>query len=147
MKNHLILTVGLPRSGKSTWSSYLVKTYGYGIVNPDSIRLALYRRPYIVDAEEMVWTIAKIMVKSLFLTGYETVILDSTNMTRKARDRWASDDWTRGYKYFNTDVATCLERADQSAIDEEHREGLCGAIKRMNEEYEPVNEEEEGISS
>ncbi|KKK82651.1 hypothetical protein LCGC14_2801230, partial [marine sediment metagenome] len=46
----LILTVGLPRSGKSTWA----RKQGHPIVNPDSIRLALYGEPFIEEAEPMI---------------------------------------------------------------------------------------------
>ena len=138
---HLILTVGLPKSGKSTYSSASVRC-NCAVVNPDAIRLALYGKPYIECAEPMVWTIAHLMVKSLFGAGHDTVILDSTNINRKQRDQWISDDWTRGYKYFNTDVVICLERASKTAIDDEHYEGLRKAIIRMVEEYEPVEEEE-----
>ncbi len=44
----LICTVGLPRSGKSTWC----KTQSYPIVNKDSIRLALHGQRYLQDAEK-----------------------------------------------------------------------------------------------
>lgn len=42
----LILTIGLPRSGKSTWA----KQQGCPVVNPDSIRLALHGKAYIQEA-------------------------------------------------------------------------------------------------
>jgi len=103
----LILTVGLPRGGKSTWC----KTKDYPIVNPDLIRLALHGRPFIADAEPMVWAIAKVMVKYFFLEGHDIVILDSTSTTRKRRDEWKSKDWTREYHVINTNKEICKERA------------------------------------
>ena len=69
----LILTVGLPRSGKSTWA----KKQGYPIINPDSIRLALHGEHFIEDAEPMVWTIAMYMTKALFLAGHNKIIIDA----------------------------------------------------------------------
>jgi len=103
----LIMTVGLPRSGKSTWSRKTI----YPIVNPDSIRLALYNKPFIKECEPMVWTITRYMVKSLFLAGHEIVILDATNLKKSDRLKWISKDWTCQYQYFDTSVEVCIERA------------------------------------
>ena len=77
MKNKtLILTVGLPRSGKSTWAMQ----QGYPVVNPDSIRLALHGHRFREESEEHVWAIAKTMVNSLFIAGHDKVIVDATNI-------------------------------------------------------------------
>ena len=38
----IIVTVGLPRSGKTTWA----REQGYPIVNPDSIRLSLHGKRF-----------------------------------------------------------------------------------------------------
>ena len=64
----LILTVGLPRSGKSTWAAQT----GWPIVNRDAIRLALHGQAYIQDAEDMVTAIETYMVKALFGAGNNT---------------------------------------------------------------------------
>ena len=49
----LILTVGLPRSGKSTWALQ----QGHPVVNRDGIRKALHGEVYLQPAEDMVTTI------------------------------------------------------------------------------------------
>jgi predicted kinase len=103
----LIMTVGLPRSGKSTWA----KKQNLPIVNPDSIRLAIHGQPFISEAESLVWTIAKYMVKSLFITGHNKVILDATNLTESRRQEWEDDMWEIKYKYFNTSPEECKRRA------------------------------------
>jgi len=137
--NTLIMTVGLPRSGKTT----RVKVLGHPIVNPDSIRLAIHGRPYIQTAEPLVWATAKYMVRSLFIAGHKTVVLDSTNTTRKRRDEWASKEWSRDFEVVLTSLEDCLERAHkQYSDDEESRNGLIGAIKRMHEGWEHVSEDE-----
>lgn len=135
----LILTVGLPQSGKTTWA----RMQECPIVNPDSIRLALHGKPFISDAEPFVWAIAKCMVKALFLAGHETVVVDSTNTTRKRRDEWKSSKWTREYFEFERDPALCKQRAEVTCKDAEHLAGLVSAIDRMNEQYEPVAYDEE----
>ena len=138
----LILTVGLPQSGKSTWA----RMQGCPIVNPDSIRLALHGKPFLPEAEQFVWAIAKCMVNALFLAGHETVVLDATNTTRKRRDEWKSSKWMREYFEFERDPALCKQRAKQTAIDLEHLDGLLLAIDRMNEQYESVGFDEEMVS-
>ena len=129
----LVLTIGLPRSGKSTWAL----TRGFPIVNPDSVRLALHGQAFIAEAESMVWTIAKYMVRALFLAGHDTVILDATNVTRKRRDDWWSTEWIRKYKVFNASAATCIKRARKGG-----REDLVPIIERMAEQLEELNDDE-----
>lgn len=123
----LILTVGLPRSGKSSWA----KKQGLPMVNPDSIRLALHGQIFIEEAELQVWCIARYMVKALFYAGHNKVILDATNLTKERRDFWKNDMWKRSYVYFDMTKDECINRAI-----EENRSGLIGIILKMNDEKE-----------
>jgi len=135
MKKTLILCVGLPRSGKSTWVSKKIKDFV--VINPDSIRLAIYNQPFIQEAEPFVWMLSKYMVESLFLAGHDKIILDSTNITKKARDFWESDKWVRRYKFFKTSKEICIERAKKDG-----RDYLIPIIERMASSFEPVEDEE-----
>ncbi len=83
------------------------------MVNPDAIRLALHGKRYLRDAEPMVWAIAEYMVKSLFLAGHDTVVLDACNTTKKRRDEWKSDDWDIGVVHINTSKEECIKRAKE----------------------------------
>lgn len=80
----LILTVGLPQSGKSTWS----REQGHPIVNRDSIRFAIAGDIRNYHYEERVTKIEKIMVKALFKAGHDTVIVDDTHLKQKYIDAW-----------------------------------------------------------
>ena len=80
----LYATVGLPRSGKSTWA----KQSGLPVVCPDAIRLALHGEAFIDLAEPFVWAIAKTMVRALFEAGHDAVVLDACNATAKRRADW-----------------------------------------------------------
>ena len=121
----LILTVGLPRSGKSTWA----RKQGHPIVNPDSIRLALHGEGFIASAEPFVWAIAYNMAKALFLAGHDTVIIDATNTTEERRYDWIlkfKDLAEITYECFYTPIAACLDRA---VLD--GKEYLVPVINRM----------------
>lgn len=110
MKNNLILTVGLPYSGKSHWAKSQNR---WPVVNPDSIRLAATGRRYHQDFEPMVWAMAKIFVRSLFLAGHDTVIVDATNNTEERRELWVDDLWVRTFVVMDIAAATCIARAQK----------------------------------
>lgn len=129
----LIVTVGLPRSGKTTWA----RSQKHPIVCPDSIRLALHRQRYVEDAEAFVWAIARVMVKSLFYAGHKTVIVDACSNTRKRRDAWISESWMTAFKVIDTSVELCLHRAI-----EEGDGYIIPIIERMAAESEPLGPDE-----
>lgn len=125
----LICTVGLPRSGKTTWA----RQQGHPIVNPDSIRLALHGQRFAGVAEPFVWAIARCMVRSLFFAGHDVVILDATNISKKRRDEWITQDWLTYFKEMGTPLEECLRRAVESGDGE-----IIPVIERMALEYEPL---------
>ena len=130
----LIMTVGLPRSGKSTWA----RTQGYPIVNPDSIRLALYNKDFWAPGEKMVWAVARTMVNSLFLAGHDVVILDATNVQKPLRDDWKTDqviEYRIRYKLVETPKEVCINRAGSNTT-------LIEVIQRMSEVFDPLQEDE-----
>jgi predicted kinase len=129
----LIATVGLPRSGKSTWA----KSQAYPIVNPDAIRLALHGQRFAANAEPFVWATAKVMVRALFGAGHKAVILDATNITRKRRDEWKSKEWGLFFKNIPTGSITCTARAIA-----EKDEDILPVIERMAAEYEAIQDDE-----
>jgi predicted kinase len=125
----LILTIGLPRSGKSTWA---IDT-GFPIVNRDSIRLALHGQAYIQEAEDMVTAIEMYMVKSLFLAGHNTIIIDATHLKREYRVKWENEDWEVKHQYFDTSKVVCIQRAKN-----DNKEYLVPIIERMAEESDVI---------
>lgn len=127
MRKLLIGTVGLPRSGKTTWA----RSRGWPIVNPDSIRLALHGVRFRSEAEPMVWVMAKYMVKSLFLAGHDKVILDATNVTVERRRQWSDPDWDVFWQLVDTHPSVCVERARSQDDDL-----LVPVIERMASQME-----------
>ena len=131
----LTLTVGLPRSGKTTWA----REQGVPMVNPDSIRLALHGQAFRPESEPMVWAIAETMVRALFLAGHAHVILDATNVTRERRARWEKPDWETRFAVFEATVELCKWRARDS-----QSEHLLPVIDRMAATWEPLTPDEAG---
>lgn len=121
----LIVMVGLPKSGKSTWA----KIQNYPIVNKDAIRLALHGQRFVIEAESFVDALATYMVKSLFLAGHETVIVDECHNTEKRRKRWLSDNWQIEYKIIPVMREECIRRAE-----EENDLEIIPVIERMSQE-------------
>ncbi len=114
MQKTLLLTVGLPRAGKSTWARQMAERYNCPIVNPDSVRLAIHGQRFLLSAEGYVWACVNTMVKALFLAGHDLLILDATNVTRKRRSTWESADWGTLYVLLKTSRAECIQRAVES---------------------------------
>ncbi len=109
----LVCMVGLPYSGKSHKAKQLSFGEGWPVVCPDSIRVALHGRKFIPEAEPYVWAIAKTMIRALFLSGHNAVILDATNTTKKRRDEWISKDWSTHFSYVGTPKDVCIKRATE----------------------------------
>ena len=138
MTNKLIVMVGLPRSGKSTWA---VKQ-GLPIVSADAIRLALYNdmgegERFLKSAEPMVWVICTLMVNALFKAGNTSVIVDNCHVKRRYRDEWQSDKWDTRFKRIGTSYQTCMARAISENDDE-----IMPIIEKMSKEFEPLESDE-----
>lgn len=129
--HRLILTVGLPYSGKTTWALLT----NLPVVSPDCIRMAIHGMRFIPETEPLVWAIARIMVRALFLTGHDNVILDACNNTRKRRDEWLDDLWDVEYQIMREPASVCIRRAIADNDDE-----IIPVIQRMWDEHEPVDE-------
>lgn len=132
-ENTLIVTVGLPRSGKSTWA----RTQLHPIVNLDSIRLALHGGRFIASAEPHVAAIARTMVSALFFAGHQTVIFDATNVSRHRRSSWVSPRWKLRFALVGTSPAECIRRAEL-----ENDQDIIPVIRRMAGEWEDLTSEE-----
>jgi len=129
MAKKLILTVGLPRSGKSTWARYT----NHPIVNPDAIRLAMHGLRFQAVAEQWVWPMVFTMASALFLAGHETVVVDATNVSARRRNERINK--FPGYeielKVFDTSPEECKKRAILTG-----QEDLLPVIDRMVKDWD-----------
>ncbi len=129
----LICTMGLPRCGKSTWA----RNQPFPVISPDAVRLALYGQRFWEPGEKMVWALVPLMVRTLFESGNNAVILDATNITLWQRDQWQSDEWETVFYHIDTPVGVCVERAVDTGQND-----LIKVIAEMVERFEPLEEDE-----
>lgn len=114
----LIATVGLPRSGKTTWALKYSREHAIPIVNPDSVRLAIHGQRFVASAEQYVWATVHAMIRSLFIAGHDRVILDATNISRKRRDALQSKDYDVAFMVIDTSPDICKLRAQAEGDSE-----------------------------
>lgn len=136
----LILYVGLPRAGKSTFLQRRTGMIKSPVVTPDEIRKVLGCFPHCGKRETEVWHIARVMVESLFGSGAPVVILDATNVTRKRRAEWKSDKWDTAVVWIDTSKEVCKERALANKQDD-----LIAVIDRMADTFEAPDKDAEGF--
>lgn len=132
-QQELILMVGLPRSGKTTWAKeYVKENPNTIIVSPDTIRFALHGKRFIVEAEEFVWAIHYTMVKTLLLQGYD-VLVDATNTTEKRRKpyHYKFKNCNIMNKIITTSKEECIRRATTEGDND-----IIPIIEKMAEQYE-----------
>lgn len=144
--HELYVTVGLPRSGKSTWALKASEQHGWPIVCPDSVRLALHGQRYQQEAEDFVWAITKTMVRALFLAGHTGVILDTTNTTEKRRKVWmprSSDPWdVTNFVPILAKKEECIKRANDN-----YDALIVPVIERMAEAFQVLTPEEPMVTA
>ena len=130
----LTLMVGLPRSGKSTWS----KKTGHPVVSHDAIQYVVCGKQLytIPEFQPMSDTLAQYMIKALFQSGHDNVVYDECNHLKLRRDVWTNfcndNGYTIYFQYIDTPMKVCQERA--KGYKNEHT--LVPLIKKMAGELE-----------
>lgn len=128
----LIMMIGLPRSGKST---YAVFNRGNAvIVSADDFRQLMYGQRFYKLGEAMMWATRDICLRVLLQQGAE-VIIDETNITSEGRAKLVRLAHEYGYTveavYVMTDADECKGRAVATGQDD-----LLPIIDRMDAQLE-----------
>lgn len=135
----LAIMVGLPASGKSTFLKQRIDS-SFIRISTDNIRLALYGRQYILQAEPFVWAIAETMARTLLLEGYN-VAIDATNTTKRRRAKWV-----RLAREFNVRLQIYVFKLPLATVKERNRQREAYVpeelIDRLHANWEEPTEEE-----
>ncbi|MBM7624089.1 ATP-binding protein [Sporohalobacter salinus] len=115
----LYMTIGLPRSGKSTW---IEKNAEDGVVvSADSLRKKVYGQRFWEDGEGLLWWIRGIFLRELLEQGVK-IYIDETNVTKERRSKIIGLAHEYGYEvigiWIGTDKESCLNRCREISIEE-----------------------------
>jgi predicted kinase len=103
--------IGLPRSGKSTFSKRWKAEHKNGVVlSGDSFRLAIYDKRFQVVGEEFVRASIITATRALLLSGYDVLIDETNTSISNIKSILAIDKNAKAY-FFKTDLETCINRA------------------------------------
>ena len=109
----LIVTIGLPASGKSTWAKEVAESAPLDIVrvNRDDIRdmLGLY---WVPKREKLVTKIERQAMSDALKLGY-TVIVDATNLKKREFFKELAKSFSIKYEeksFLDVPLKVCLER-------------------------------------
>lgn len=134
----LIVTIGLPGSGKTTWAMAQITGHEDTVcrANRDAIRVAHMGRRLGTPAQEAIVSRAQdTLIVTSFEYGYTTVIVDDTNLHGVSRLRQLAEQVGAAFivKEFRTvTLSTCIRRNNgrigADRIDE-------AEIRRMHDEH------------
>ena len=138
MDNIVLMTVGLPASGKSTWAENYVSQPDNNavIVCRDDLRHMLFGRGYkFSKAKEKIVTQTQFEIAAYWLDEGKTVVVADTNLNPNVRQKWYDFATGRGKeiecKYF---VDVPLKTLIKNDLARTHSVGE-GVIKGMAERY------------
>lgn len=111
----LIITRGLPRSGKTTWAKEFVAKSGNAVrINRDDLRAMLHNGKWSHRNEEVTMAVQKAMVLAALKAG-KVVVVDDTNLGDFHKERWANIAKEAGSTFESktfseSDLTTLIER-------------------------------------
>lgn len=110
----LIMTKGLPASGKSTWAKQQVDEFGFKRINKDDLRAMIDNSKHTKGNEKMIIAIETAMIKEFALAKHN-IIVDNTHFVKVHEDRLRSLAEALGYQFEIKDFShvsleECIER-------------------------------------
>lgn len=115
----LIMTTGLPRSGKTTWAKEYVDTSGNAVrINRDDLRAMLHNGKWSPKNEDVTMAVQKAMVLEALRKG-KSVVVDDTNLGDYHKARWEGVAKEAGAtfevkKFGETDLRVLIARDKKS---------------------------------
>ncbi len=139
IKPMMILMIGLPRSGKSTFVNNVLSTANYTYISADEIRKELTGNKNIQSNDKEVWKLLYERFDNA-VKNNENIVVDNTNLKIKYRKRFVDPALKKDYfiiyaSFMNIDENVILDRIKKTnfPIDVYHR---------MKNGFEDFTEEE-----
>lgn len=140
-EKRLFMTIGLPRSGKTTLRNEAMNiNHGIVLISCDQLRLQIYGQKFYLKGEDFIWAIRKHMLEIL-MQNKNYIFIDETNTTVKRRKDILK--LAKEYKYkaygiiIDTPKEICIKRAKA-----ENDKEIIPIIERMSLQMEfPIMEE------
>jgi predicted kinase len=126
-KGVVVLAIGLPGSGKSSW----FKRHQINPLSSDLLRTLLFDDAQEQRFQDLVFSNLRSMLKARLIARRPTNYVDATNLTPHERHNWIKLAKDYGYEvqavFFNVPLEVCLERnrRRQRTVDE-------GVMQRMS---------------
>lgn len=106
----MILAVGLPASGKSTW----FRRRGIRPLSSDFLRVLLLDDETNQSRQDLVFSALRHLLRARLLAGRSPTYIDATNLTRKERRPYLRMAQAFGYEtealFFDVPLEECLRR-------------------------------------
>ena len=140
----VMILIGAPGSGKSTWGKHFAETRGYAYVCPDEFRAKLGWGEGDQSVSAAAFGMAKGAIGNALDSG-KSVVFDATNMYRKTRKDFINIARGRGAKTH----AIVFEVDKPTLLDRNKKRGIMGGrdvseeiIDNMLAKYQPPTNEE-----
>jgi predicted kinase len=106
----VVLAVGLPGSGKSSW----FKRHNITPLSSDVLRSMLFDDPAEQRFQDLVFSNLRSMLKARLIARRPTNYVDATNLTPHERNNWIKLAKDFGYEaqavFFDVPLEVCIER-------------------------------------
>lgn len=128
----LVATVGLPRSGKTTWTEAMREVRGWPVVSMDAYREALAEGKAHTAVENIIRCHVEIAVRAN-LTRREVCLLDACLLRRWERKQFLDNSYDVVFKVMDVGAETCVKRARRGG-----QFALAEHIWRLDRERDPI---------
>lgn len=130
-KGQVILAIGLPGSGKSSW----FKRHNITPLSSDTLRALLFDDPQEQRFQDLVFSNLRSMLKARLIARRPMNYVDATNLTPQERHSWIKLAKDYGYEvlavFFDVPLEVCLERNQkrQRTVEEDVMRRMWGKLR------------------
>jgi predicted kinase len=130
-KGTVVLAIGLPGSGKSSW----FKRHNITPLSSDMLRSILFDDPQEQRFQDLVFSNLRSMLKARLIARRPMNYVDATNLTPHDRHSWIKLAKDYGYEvqavFFDVPLEVCMQRNQkrERVVDEDAMRRMAGKLK------------------